>query len=72
MGLITVEVQIDHGTLTATEPHLLPETGSGLLTILSAGEAAIPAKTPVQLPLVRCAPGTVVNPTADDLDAGLR
>ena len=37
MSLITMEVQIDHGTLTAKEPHLLPETGAGLLTIIRSG-----------------------------------
>jgi hypothetical protein len=71
MSLITMEVQIDHGTLTAKEPHLLPETGAGLLTIIRSGESPIAAKTPVQLPLVRRAPGTVINPTAEDLDASL-
>jgi hypothetical protein len=71
MSLITVEVQINHGALTAKEPHLLPETGAGLLTILRAGEGPNEARTPVQLPLVRCAPGTIVNPTAEDLDASL-
>ena len=71
MSSITVEVQIDHGTLTAKQPHLLPETGTGLLTILPAREAPRPPQTRVRLPLVRCAPGTVVNPTAEDLDASL-
>ena len=71
MSLVTLEVQIDHGTLRATEPHLLPETGAGLLTILRSGERPIPPRSPVHLPLVRCAPGTIVNPTAEDLDASL-
>ena len=71
MSVITVEVQIDHGTLTAKDPQLLPETGTGLLTILRSGEGPLPTRTPVQLPLVRCTPGTIVNPTAEDLDASL-
>jgi len=71
MSLITMEVQIDHGTLTAKEPQLLPETGAGLLMIIRPGESPLTARTPVELPLVRCAPGTVINPTAEDLDASL-
>lgn len=71
MSLITLEVQIDHGTLTAKEPHLLPETGAGLLTILRLGESPCARGSPVHLPLVRCVPGTIVNPTAEELDASL-
>lgn len=44
-----MEVQIDHGTLTAKEPHLLPETGAGLLTIIPPEESPLTAKTPVEL-----------------------
>ncbi len=46
MSLITMEVLIDHGTLTAKEPHLLPETGAGLLTIIRSGESPIAARPP--------------------------
>lgn len=70
MSLITVEVEIDHGKLTAKQPHLLPEQGTGLLTILRSEETATP-KRRVQLPLVHCESGTLVNPTAEDLDASL-
>ena len=34
MSLLTIEVSIDHGRVTPTEPIQLPETGRGLLTIL--------------------------------------
>ncbi len=68
MDSITVEVDIEHGKLTARQPHLLPETGTGLLTVLSAGESVLPPQRRVSLPLVRCAPGTQLNPTVEELD----
>ena len=34
MSLLTIEVSIDHGRVTPTEPVQLPETGRGFLTIL--------------------------------------
>lgn len=71
MSLITVEVEIDHGMLKAKEPHLLPEQGAGLLTILRAEDVATPAGKRVRLPLVHCASGTIVNPTAEELDGSL-
>ena len=71
MSLITVEVEIDHGTLTPKEPHLLPEQGAGLLTILRSESGSTPPRNRARLPLVRCAAGTIVNPTAEELDASL-
>jgi hypothetical protein len=71
MSLITVEVEIDHGALTAKESHLLPEQGVGLLTILRSGRGSTPPRIRVRLPLVRCVPGTIVKPTAEELDASL-
>jgi hypothetical protein len=71
MGSITVEVDIEHGRLTARQPHLLPETGSGLLTILPPAESDALPRSRVNLPLVRCAPGTLLNPTAEELDDSL-
>lgn len=71
MSLITVEVEIDHGKLTPKEPHLLPEQGTGLLTILRAEENAASPRRRVELPLVRCQPGTQINSTGEDLDASL-
>jgi hypothetical protein len=73
MSYVTVEVQIDHGRIVPREPDKLPETGSGLLTILppANGTSACvkPARQRVQLPLIRCKPGTVINPTPEELDA---
>ena len=37
MSMVTIEVEIDHGKVTPVGPHLLPEHGRGLLTLLSAG-----------------------------------
>jgi hypothetical protein len=34
MSYITLEVEIDHGKLTASDPDKLPEKARGLLTIL--------------------------------------
>lgn len=39
MSLLTVEVEIEHGRMTTKEPHLLPERGRGLLTVLAAESA---------------------------------
>jgi hypothetical protein len=71
MSPITIEVDIQHGHLPARQPHLLPETGVGLMTILPAPDDNRPLRNRVTLPLVRCEPGTLVNPTAEDLDDGL-
>jgi hypothetical protein len=71
MGPITVEVDIEHGRLTARQPHLLPETGIGLLTILPPGDSSVPPRSRVRLPLVRCVRGTRLNPTAEELDDSL-
>ena len=73
MSYVTVEVQIDHGRIMPREPGMLPETGSGLLTILPTtnGMPATgkPGRQRVELPLIRCQPGTVINPTPEELDA---
>jgi hypothetical protein len=71
MSLITVEVEIHHGTLTPKEPHLLPEAGTGLLTILCSEPSPTTPRQRAQLPLIHCVPDTIVNPTAEALDASL-
>ncbi len=35
MSLLTIQVAIDHGRVTALPPGRLPETGHGYLTVLS-------------------------------------
>ena len=71
MSLITVEVEIDHGSLLARDSHLLPERGIGLLTVVSSDDVPRVARNRVSLPLVHCVPGTIVNPTAEELDESL-
>lgn len=68
MAPITVEVDIDHGKLTARQPQLLPETGTGPLTVFAPAEGIAPPRARVSLPLVRCVAGTVLAPTAEGLD----
>jgi hypothetical protein len=40
MSYVTVEVDIDHGRIILRDPQRLPESGKGLLTILTSLEAA--------------------------------
>jgi hypothetical protein len=40
MSYVTVEVDIEHGKVVPKEPGKLPQTGSGLLTILKAAPEA--------------------------------
>jgi hypothetical protein len=65
---ITVEVDIEHGRLAARQPTLLPDIGTGLLTVLPPNAGDGLPRICVSLPLVRCVPGTLVSPTAEDLD----
>jgi len=66
MSLLTVEVEIDHGKLTPKEPHLLPETGRGLLTVLAPAAAeggtqqAVTVTGPDGHPVIRT-PGGVIT-----------
>jgi len=66
MNLLTVEVEIDHGRLTAKEPHLLPEKGRGLLTVLASECGAEPrrvsiATAPDGLPVIRANGGIITS-----------
>lgn len=49
MSYVTVEVEIDHGRIVPREPERLPETGRGLLTILSAGASGKATRRPFGL-----------------------
>lgn len=44
MSYVTLEVSIDHGKVYLKEPERLPETGSGLLTILQPLPAPFPPR----------------------------
>jgi hypothetical protein len=50
MSYLTVEVEIDHGRVIATEPGKLPDKGKGLLTVLetSEKEASTATMTPLE------------------------
>jgi hypothetical protein len=74
MSLITIEVEIDHGKIIPREPAKLPAHGNGLLTILTPsepGDLRPVRRERISLPLIHGKPGTVINPTPEDLDASL-
>ena len=69
MSYITVQVDIDHGKVTAREPEKLPIKATGVLTVLSP-EPSRPRRR-VVLPLIRGDGKHLINPTAQELDASL-
>ena len=48
MSYLTLEVQIDHGKVVPKEPGKLPETASGLLTILQSAPTAASPMAPLE------------------------
>jgi hypothetical protein len=42
MSYTTLEVEIEHGRVVPKEPQMLPEKGSGLLTMLNPAASAVP------------------------------
>ena len=48
MSYLTLEVEIDHGKVVPKEPGRLPQTGSGLLTILQSKVNGQPQLAPLQ------------------------
>ena len=71
MNYRTLEVEIDHGRVVPKGPETLPEKGTGLLTIFGKPEPSRSERKQVHAPLIRCKPGTVINPTPSELDASL-
>jgi len=73
MSYLTVEVKFEHGKVVPNEPEKLPESGAGLLTILSAPTAQNepPTRTRIQLPLIRGDGKRIINPSPEELDASL-
>jgi hypothetical protein len=75
MRYLTVEVEIDHGRILARGPEILPEKGSGLLTILEPASSqsivSPPARQRVELPLIRGDGKRIINPKPEELDASL-
>jgi hypothetical protein len=48
MSYLTLEVEIDHGKVVPKEPGRLPQTGSGLLTILASKPSGQPQLIPLE------------------------
>ncbi len=73
MSYRTVEVKFEHGKVVPNELEKLPETGAGLLTILSTSnvEERPRAGTRIELPLIHGDGKRIINPTPEELDASL-
>lgn len=73
MNRVTIEVQIDHGKVTVAKPHLLPEHGRGLLTVLPAGSGnGKPAfsvdKEADGLPVIRAQGGVITSALVREIE----
>ena len=71
--MTTIEVQIDHGKVTPVEPHLLPEHGRGLLTLLAArpgdGTAAFSVGSEADgLPVIRPQGGIITSEMVREIE----
>ena len=69
MSYLTVEVEIDHGRIVAREPEKLPETGSGLLTILLPAAPPNGSRQPErgrELPVVPSTGRSITQQEIDD------
>ena len=72
MRYVTVEVDIEHGRISAREPEKLPEKAVGLLTILPEVKVnPPPERRRVEVPLISGDGIHKINPTPQDLDASL-
>ena len=72
MSLLTVEIEIDHGKLTPANPHLLPEHGRGLLTLLPDGAAAraVSIGTGADgLPVIRSTGGVITSALVREIES---
>ncbi|MEO6785249.1 MAG: hypothetical protein ABI318_03860 [Chthoniobacteraceae bacterium] len=66
MSIVIIEVEIDHGKVTPMQPHVLPEHGRGLLTMLPEisgdGAAAFSIGSGADaLPLIRGQGGVITS-----------
>ena len=71
--MVTIEVQIDHGKVTPAEPHLLPEHGRGLLTVLAArpgnGAAGFDIESEADgLPVIRPRGGVITSTMVREIE----
>lgn len=59
-AMITIEVAINHGRVTPVEPHVLPEHGRGLLTVLDDLPNDFSVETAADgLPVIRATRGII-------------
>ncbi len=70
---MTIEVQIDHGKVTPIEPHLLPEHGRGLLTLLAEkpdnGPVAFSIESEADgLPVIRAQGGIITSEMVREIE----
>jgi hypothetical protein len=71
MSIVTIQVEIDHGKVTPVEPQQLPETGRGVLTILSAASADRGYSIedgPDGLPVIRAKGGTITSALVREIE----
>lgn len=73
MSMVTIEVEINHGKVTPVEPHLLPEHGRGLLTVLAAssgnGTAAFSIESEADgLPVIRAKGGVITSALVREIE----
>ena len=73
MSTVTIEVEIDHGKVTPVGPHLLPERGRGLLTMLAAspgnGTAAFSVGSEADgLPVIRAQGGVITSALVREIE----
>jgi len=71
--MVTIEVQIHHGKVTPVEPHLLPEHGRGLLTVLAAKPGDGPAAFSIGseedgLPVIRAQGGIITSEIVREIE----
>lgn len=74
-GVMTVRAHFDGRVIVPDEPVDLPINAPLDLDIKPANGGSPttpkPLRKRVELPLIRCKPGTVINPTPEELDASL-
>ena len=72
---MTVRAHFNGSVIVPDEPVDLPVNTPLDLEIRPANgtptDAPMPARKRIELPLIRCKPGTVINPTPEELDASL-
>jgi len=70
MSYVTLEVEIDHGSVTVKEPEKLPLNAKGLLTIFPEA-TPMPQGERIEFPLIKGNGRRIIDPTREELDASL-